>query len=1461
MKSNVSNARPLVVGIGASAGGLEALQTLLRGVVPGRGLAFVVVFHLDPEARNLLPEILSHTSPLPVRELTDGTVVEADYVYTAPVQRLVELSGGQFRLVRAEAIEDRRTPIDHFLQSLAHDQQNHAVGIILSGAGSDGTQGLKAVGDAGGMTLVQDPSTARFEGMPRSAAEIGAADHVLPPEAMVEELLAYAAHLRATTENDEQRLRQEVEAVLPTVCDQLAQATGHNFKHYKTSTLVRRVMRRIAVLRISSAREYLERLKGDGVEADNLFRELLISVTAFFRDPDAFETLAREVLPQLFAQRSPGDSVRVWVPGCATGEEAYTLAMLMIEQMDRLDHPPELQIFATDIDEQALSFARHGIYPLGIADELTPERLKRFFVRSGQTYQVSKALRELVLFSVHNLINDPPFSRLDLISCRNVLIYLGTHLQKKLVPVFHYALRPGGYLFLGPSENLNSHRELFRPVDIKQRISQRLPTSIRPAELLASRSGPPTPVRPSHISSGDGTDIYLVMQRITLDEFAPKTVVVNEQGQIVCASGNLEKYVTVSAGEFHNSVTRMARDGLKVGLRSALAEAIKTRRKVVHDGLMLRTEAGVQRVMITVQPMPQLGEESGLFYIAFQDVGRVVVPGEVSDLPRSEEAATVIEQLERELATVREDLEKTVQDLEAANEELKSSNEELLSMNEELQSSNEELETSKEEVQSANDTLLRVNTDLENLLASTRVGTLFLDEVGHIRRVTPAARAVYNLLPSDVGRALSDITHNAKHMPPLPAFSVVRQLTTPHEDEVEMRDGTWFLRRVLPYRTSEGVAGGVVVTFTEVTELKRAESTVRETLARLEASERLYRGIGESIDFGVWVCDPEGRNTYLSESFLQLVGLTQEQCADFGWTQVLHPDEREKTITAWKECVRLGGLWDVEHRFLGVDGKWHPVLARGVPVRDEQGQLLCWAGINLDMARQKAIEESLRTHERELRSIADNTPDMLSRFDRDRRFVFVNEAIERLTGKRWEQFIHRTVRELDLPVELCLMWEEAIDRVFETGQPRSFEFSQEHETGQRHYRVRLVPERDVQGSVAHVLAVSQDITVTRQAEEALREADRRKDEFLAILAHELRNPLAPVRNGLRLLESVRSESEAAAVRKMMERQLAHMVRLVDDLLDVSRIARGIVELKRETVELATIVETALESSRPLIDAAEHHLSVSLPPQAVWLEADLTRLAQVFNNLLTNAAKFTPRGGRIVLETRIEGEDVLVRVTDTGMGISEQMLSRVFDMFTQAHRSIDRAQGGLGIGLGLARRLVEMHRGSITVESPGMGAGSTFTVRLPVLAVPQLSVHTEPSMDRLPEPNTPSGGLRILVVDDNTDGAESLARLFELMGHRPSLAHTGPHALEAARTSRPQVIFLDIGLPGMSGYEVARKLREEEDGEGPVLVALTGWGSERDRKAAKEAGFDHHLVKPVDPSALEAVLLSVAVKQG
>jgi PAS domain S-box-containing protein len=519
----------------------------------------------------------------------------------------------------------------------------------------------------------------------------------------------------------------------------------------------------------------------------------------------------------------------------------------------------------------------------------------------------------------------------------------------------------------------------------------------------------------------------------------------------------------------------------------------------------------------------------------------------------------------------------------------------------------------------------------------------------------------------------------------------------------------------------------------DATERKRAEEELRN-------SERLYRGIGESIDYGVWVCDPQGRNTYTSESFLRLVGQTQEQCAAFGWARVIHPDEAAAMVAAWQECVKTGGPWDRQYRVLGVDGQWHPILSRGVAVKNDRGEVICWAGINLDISRLKNVEE------------------------------------------------------------------------------------------------------------------------------ALREADRRKDEFLATLAHELRNPLAPLRTGLQVLNMISSqESGVVQTREMMNRQLGQMVRLIDDLLDISRITRGKIELRKERVELAVVIRSAVETSRPVIEQAGHELTVSLPPEPVYLVADATRLAQILLNLLNNAARYTEPGGRIGLTAELaergkgKPAEVVIRVYDNGTGIPPEMLPRIFEMFTQVDRSLERSQGGLGIGLTLVRSLVELHGGTVVAHSNGLGHGSEFVVRLPV--APELIEAAAPTADStaatapraLPLMRSSAPARRILIVDDNRDSALSLALLLQLGGYQTHTAHDGPAAVDAARAFRPEVALLDIGLPGLNGYEVARRIRKELGLKDAILVALTGWGQDEDRRRAREAGFDHHLVKPVDPQELRALL--------
>ena len=500
--------------------------------------------------------------------------------------------------------------------------------------------------------------------------------------------------------------------------------------------------------------------------------------------------------------------------------------------------------------------------------------------------------------------------------------------------------------------------------------------------------------------------------------------------------------------------------------------------------------------------------------------------------------------------------------------------------------------------------------------------------------------------------------------------------------------------------------------------------------------------------------------------------------------------------------------------------------------------------------------ETLLQREREMRSLADNTPDILTRFDRELRYVFVNSAIEKATGRPRDEFLGRSMREVGMPDELCDLWEPALRSVFETKKPASIEFGYAgpgRTCGST--PPGWCPSSARSGEAEFVLGVTQDVTDRKRAEEALKNADRRKDEFLATLAHELRNPLAPLRTGLQVLNISRDAAVAADTRKMMDRQLSHMVRLIDDLLDVSRITSDKLTLRKERVLLRAVAETAVEASRPVIEASGHALKLALPDEPVWLDADPTRLAQVVSNLLTNAAKYTPEGGCIELAAVREGGEVIVRVTDTGLGIPPGMLAEVFEMFTQVNRTLDRSQGGLGIGLALVKRLVELHGGTITAASPGLGEGSTFTVRLPLVEAD--ARETEPrSTPEATSAQSPMSGRRVLVVDDNVDGAESLAKMLQICGHETRTAHSGPEALDAARPFNPEVVFLDIGLPGMNGYEVAKRLRAEPSLSGAVLVALTGWGSEDNKRQSREAGFDFHLTKPVEVTAIESILARV-----
>jgi len=839
-----------IVGIGASAGGVEALEGLFRAMPADSGIAFVVVTHLAPKRESMLPEILARDTRMPVLTAEHDQSVRRNHVYVAPADAVLHIQKGCLRL--RETADRERTPIDSFFAALAEDQGEFAIGIVLSGAGSDGTLGIKAIKEHGGLTLAQGPdhSGPRHTGMPDSAIASGVIDLVLPVETMPAQLTSYVRSFQVLDKAVEKG--EEPEAARRTICAVLHDRTGHDFGGYKTRTFYRRVERRMQVLQIGSLAGYVEHLRQHPAEADQLFRDLLIGVTNFFRDATAFEALEGLVMPRLFKDKGPSDTIRVWVPGCSTGEEVYSLAIMLREQVERSRSRAKIQIFATDIDQAALSIARSGRYPDTLLHGVSKERLERFFSIEGTSYVINKLIRDMCVFSAHSAVRDPPFSRIDLISCRNLLIYLNSELQGRVIPLFHYALKPDGFLFLGTSENISQHGDLFAAIDKKSRVFQRRSDggAIPPLSLSLS-------LRRYGARSGAAPDAKVATERSlrpslqarVLERHAPPHVVVTRDGDVVNYSGGTGKYLEAPPGRPSRSVMAMARRGLRLPLRSALQEAIESGRPAVRDNVELDSDGRGEFVKITIEPIEGEDHET-LYLVVFSELRAPVTQEEPPPAKRRKGQARDpnLEQLERELRDTRERLQSTAEEYETAIEELKSGNEEMVSVNEELQSTNEELETSKEELQSVNeelqtvnhelsgkiDELDRANADLRNLYESTEIATIFLDRNLIVRSFTPAVTRIFNLIPSDHGRPLTDIAHHLEYPELAQDVQQVFGARQALERRVGRRDAAaHYLVRALPYWTGNDKIEGAVLTFIDVTSLAQAEEQQRVLVAEL----------------------------------------------------------------------------------------------------------------------------------------------------------------------------------------------------------------------------------------------------------------------------------------------------------------------------------------------------------------------------------------------------------------------------------------------------------------------------------------------------------------------------------------------------------------------------------------------------------------------------------------------------
>ena len=969
-----------IVGLGASAGGLEAFQSFFMALPPDSGMAFVIVAHLDPTHVSILPEILQKSTKMKVTQITDGVKVVPNTVYVIPPNRELSILNGD--LVLNEMVRPRGTnlPIDTFFRSLAQDQERNAVCIILSGTGTDGTLGVKAIKGEVGMVMVQEEGSASYDGMPRSAIATGLVDYVLPPEKMPQQLIRYTRHATKQAPPIKAPAEEAIPPALQKIFVILRTRTDHDFSSYKQNTIYRRIERRMSVHQIDELDDYVRFLQESEHEAGILFKELLIGVTNFFRDPAAFQVLQTKALPKLLADKPDDHPLRVWVPGCSSGEEAYSVAIVIHECMAALGVHFHVQIFGTDIDEQAVDVARAGRYPESIIVDVGHERIKRYFDQEEDGhYRVKKQIREMLVFAPQNVIRDPPFTKLDLLCCRNLLIYLDASLQAKLLPLFHYSLKPDGLLFLGASETIGSATDLFSLINKKWKIFGRRPmaASAHPMVHFPPQADP----REAHdlqvpetVKRVEELSILQLVETILHQTDTPPCAIINDASNVVYIHGRIGRFLEPAEGKASVNIITMARSGLKKELMSAIRQVATHKQEVVHRGLQVGHDEGRLYVDLTVRPILDQSPMRGLMMVVFQETATPSRPKRKSSKPtkvkRSEKG---LEELEQELLFTRENLQTTIEELETSNEELKSSNEELQSTNEELQSTNEELETSKEELQSLNEEsatvnaelqarieeLSKINDDMKNLLDSTNIATIFLDTELRVRRFTPRATKIIPLTATDAGRPIKHLastilnTHLEEY-----GEKVLSDLAVV-EVEVESSDGQSYIMRVRPYRTTSNVIDGVVITFEDQTERKRARKIIGE-------SELRYRSLFELASDSIVLIEPAtGGFLESNQRAYEYLGYTQAEFMELTLADIEIASSENDISRHIQEVTQKGSIiFDTKIRTKDRRAMEVQVRAKSITIDDKPYLLSTWHEISPAAKTQKKASKA-RGHKRE----------------------------------------------------------------------------------------------------------------------------------------------------------------------------------------------------------------------------------------------------------------------------------------------------------------------------------------------------------------------------------------------------------------------------------------------------------------------------------------------------------------